>query len=103
MAESSCTGPHTSLRFMPTLQETGLRRNPSTVSNCARKTQSVRTGGYGEAAAYTFLGVLKDERVAAEDGGHENLELHGSEVLTDTPPMIHDDRIVSFLPSGASI
>jgi len=31
------TTPQTSLRFMPTRHEVGLRRNPSTVSNYAQK------------------------------------------------------------------
>ena len=38
MAESLRTSPHASLRFIPTLHEVGLRRNPSTVSNCMEET-----------------------------------------------------------------
>jgi len=40
---------------------------------------------------YVFLGVLEDECVATEDGGHEDLQFQGREVLTHTGPMIHDN------------
>ena len=37
--------------------------------------------------AYAFLGVLEHERVTAEDGSDEDLELHVREVLTNTCPV----------------
>ena len=85
---------------MPTRHETGLRRNPSTVSYCAQKYSISREWAGKARWAYTFLGVLEYECVATEDGGNEDLELHVREVLTHTPPTIHDHRIVSFLTSG---
>ena len=98
--ESLHTSPYTSLRFIPTLHETGLRRNPSTVSYCAQK-YSISRELVGKVRwAHTFLGVLEYKGVATEDGGNEDLELQVREVLTHTPPIIHDDRIVSFLMSG---
>ena len=95
MAESSHTDPHTSLRFMPTRHEIGLRRNASTVSNCAqreKKLDQLGTGRRGEMTAYTFLGVFNYECVATEDGGHEDLELQVHEVLAHTCPIIHADH-----------
>ena len=77
---------------MPTRHETGLRRNPSTVSNCAQKGfDQSGTGGRGE-AAYTFFGLLEYKGVATEDGGDEDLEFHVREVLTNTRPIIGGSR-----------
>ena len=45
------------------------------------------TTGEGRAGAYGFLGVLENERVATEDGGDEDLELHVRKVLTHTRPV----------------
>jgi len=42
-----------------------------------------------------FLRVLEYERVAAEDGGDEDVEFHGREVLTHTNPVVHNFRLVS--------
>jgi len=103
-AGSSHMRSHTSLRFMPTRHEVGLRRNPSTVSNYAQKSfDQLGTGRRGEMVAYAFLGAFEYECVAAEDCGHEDLELQGREVLTHTCPIIHTDRKVSFPASGAIV
>lgn len=59
-------------------------------------------GMRSEMGAYTYLGALEHERVAAEDGGHENLELHVREVLTHACPIVHNNCVVSFLVSGTS-
>ena len=48
--------------------------------------------------AYAFLGVFEYECVATEDGGHEDLEFQGREVLTNTCPVIHSDHKVNFPP-----
>jgi len=101
-AESSHSNLHTSLRFMPTRHEIGLRRNASTVSNCAqrgKRLDQLGTGRRGEMAAYTSLGVFEYECVATEDGGHEHLELQVREVLAHTRPIIQTDHKVSPLPA----
>ena len=84
---------------MPTLHETGLRRNPSTVSNC---TQTTRLAKNSEVRwAYVFLGALYYECVAAEDCGNKHLEFHAREVLAHTRPIFCGDHMVSFLARGA--
>jgi hypothetical protein len=89
---------HTSLRFIPTWHETGLQRNPSTVSNYAKKELDQRgTGERGGKFTHVFLGVLKYEGVAAEDGSDEDLEFHVHEVLAHTRPMIRENGFVRFL------
>ena len=50
--------------------------------------------------AYMFLGVLKHERVAAEDSGDEDLEFHVRQVLTHTGPVTRGDRMVDSLAGG---
>ena len=47
--------------------------------------------------AYVFPWVLKDEGIAAEDGGYENLELHVREVLAHACPVINKNRLVRSL------
>ena len=46
--------------------------------------------------AHTFLGFFEHECVATEDGGHEDLELQGRQVLTNTCPTIRADHLVSL-------
>jgi hypothetical protein len=88
---------HASLRFMPTRHETGLRRNPSTVSNYAKKKLDQRgTGEQGGKCTHVFLGVLKYEGVAAENGSDEDLEFHVREVLAHTRPMVRENGFVRF-------
>ena len=103
--ESSHTSSHTSLRFMPTRHEVGLRRNPSTVSNCVQKKppNQREMERRSKAVTYRFLGVFEYECVAAEDGGHEDLELHVREILAHTRPIIHAGHEVSFTASGTNV
>ena len=93
--------PYTSLRFMATLHETGLRMNPSTTSNCAQKTNSVGWEKAGEIRwPNMFLGILKHQCVASEYGRDEDLQLHVRQGLTHARPVIRDDRVVDSLASG---
>jgi len=89
MSERLCVIFHASLRFIPTRHEIGFRRNPSTVSNWTRKNLDQSEMGGRCEMTYVFLGILEDECVATEDGGHEDLQFQGREVLTYTGPMIH--------------
>ena len=82
---------HPSLRFIPTRHETGLRRNPSIVQNCGEKLNRGRIGK--REVAYGFVGILEHERVAAEDSGNEDLELHVRQVLSHTCPVIRADQL----------